>query len=40
MPSDYDGVLFVPLDSADGWKLTLAKELRAAGMTIDMNLVL
>ena len=39
IPSDYAGVLFVPLDSADGWKLTLAKEFRAAGMTFDMNLV-
>ena len=39
MPSDYDGILFIPLDAAGGWKLTLARELRAAGMTIDMNLI-
>ena len=37
MPSDYGGVLFVPLDNTEGWKLTLARELRAAGMAIDMN---
>ena len=37
MPSDYDGVLFIPVDAAEGWKLTLARELRAAGMDIDMN---
>ena len=39
MPSDYGGVLYIPLDNAEGWKLTLAKEMRAAGMSIDMNLV-
>lgn len=39
MPSDYGGVLYIPLDDAEGWKLTLARELRAAGMTIDMNLI-
>ncbi len=39
MPSDYAGVLYVPIDDAGGWKLTLAREMRAAGMTIDMNLV-
>lgn len=39
MPSDYDGVLFIPLDAAGGWKLALAKELKAAGLTIDMNLL-
>ena len=39
MPSDYGGVLYVPLDGAEGWKLTLAREMRAAGLTIDMNLV-
>ena len=39
MPSDYGGVLYIPLDDAEGWKLTLARELRAAGMAIDMNLI-
>ena len=39
MPSDYDGVLYVSMDRGEGWKLTLAREMRAAGMTIDMNLV-
>ena len=39
MPSDYDGVLYIPIDRGEGWKLTLAREMRAAGMTIDMNLV-
>lgn len=39
MPSDYGGVLYIPLDNSEGWKLTLARELRAAGMAIDMNLI-
>ena len=39
MPSDYGGVLYILLDDSRGWKLTLARELRAAGMTIDMNLI-
>ncbi len=37
MPSDYGGVQYVPLDGGEGWKLTLAREMRAAGMSIDMN---
>ena len=37
IPSDLSGVVYVPLDTSEGWKLTLARELRAAGMTIDMN---
>lgn len=40
MPSDYGGVLYIPLDDSEGWKLALARELRAAGMDIDMNLLL
>lgn len=37
MPSDYDGVLFIPMDKNDGWKLSLAREIRAAGIKVDMN---
>ena len=36
-PSDYDGVVYIPMDSNEGWKLTLARELRAAGFDIDLN---
>jgi predicted nucleotide-binding protein len=35
--SDYNGVLFVPMDENDGWKLKLAKELKAAGISIDLD---
>lgn len=37
IPSDYDGVLFVKMDDAGAWKLTLAREIRQAGVEIDMN---
>ena len=37
LPSDIHGLSYVPLDSADGWKLRLAKEMREIGFSIDMN---
>ncbi len=37
MPSDYDGVLYVPLDDAGAWRMRLVKELRAAGLNVDAN---
>ena len=37
MPSDYNGVLYVPLDEKGAWKLELCKELRAAGFVFDAN---
>jgi predicted nucleotide-binding protein len=37
LPSDYLGVVYVPIDEAGGWQLRLAKELKAAGFPIDMN---
>ena len=36
-PSDYDGVIYVPLDYSEGWKLRLATELKAGGLPVDMN---
>lgn len=39
IPSDYLGVLFVPFDDSNGWQLKLAKEMKAAGLKIDMNKV-
>ena len=38
IPSDYHGVLFVPMDETGGWKLTLAKEIKQAGIDVDLNL--
>ncbi|HLG15373.1 MAG TPA: TIR domain-containing protein [Blastocatellia bacterium] len=37
LPTDVDGVIYIPLDSGGGWKLELAKNLRAAGLPIEMN---
>ena len=35
--SDYQGVLFVPMDAAGAWRLTLAREIKAAGIEVDLN---
>lgn len=40
MPSDLSGVIYIRLDSGGAWKFTLAKELSAAGLGIDMNRIL
>ena len=37
LPTDYDGVVYVPMDDGEGWKLQLAKEIRSV-IPIDMNL--
>jgi hypothetical protein len=37
IPSDYSGVLFVPFDKAGLWQLHVAREMRAAGMKVDLN---
>ncbi len=37
LPSDIEGLEYIPLDNADGWKIKLAKGMRAAGLPIDMN---
>ncbi len=37
IPSDYSGVLFIKFDEGGAWKLSLAKEIKAAGIDIDMN---
>lgn len=38
-PSDFDGVVYISLDSAD-WKNQLGKELQEAGYDIDWNKVM
>ena len=37
LPSDYNGVLYIELDSVGGWRMKVAKEMKAAGLPIDMN---
>jgi predicted nucleotide-binding protein len=38
IPSDYSGVLYLPADVGGGWRLSLARELKAAGLHVDMSL--
>ena len=40
IPSDYQGVLFEPYDSSGNWQLSIAKELKASGYSIDGNKLL
>jgi len=40
IPSDYQGVIYEPLDNKNNWKLTLAKELKAAQYKVDLNKVM
>lgn len=40
IPSDFEGVIYVPFDSFGGWKNAIAKELSAAGFAIDWNKVM
>jgi predicted nucleotide-binding protein len=36
-PSDLHGVLYIPVDDSGAWKIHLAKELREAGLKIDLE---
>lgn len=38
-PSDFDGVVYIDLDEGGAWKMMLARELRAAGLSFDANKV-
>ena len=40
IPSDFAGVVWSAMDSAGGWRVELAKELKAAGYGIDWNRVM
>jgi predicted nucleotide-binding protein len=37
LPSDILGLVYEPMDVGEGWKLRLARELKAAGFAIDLN---
>jgi predicted nucleotide-binding protein len=37
IPSDYDGVIYTRMDAGGAWKTELAKEMKAAGLPVDMN---
>ena len=36
-PTDISGVVYIPMDEGGGWKLTVAKEMKACGYDIDLN---
>ncbi len=40
IPSDYSGVLYVPLDEHGAWRLSLVRELKAIDIDVDANLAL
>ncbi len=40
IPSDYQGVIFIPMDDAGAWKMLLAGEIKKAGINFDMNKVI
>lgn len=37
LPSDYYGVVFIPIDTGGAWRFLLGKELKHAGLTVDLN---
>lgn len=37
MPSDMDGIVYIPLDQFGAWKMLLARELNAGGVEVDLN---
>ena len=37
IPSDYAGVIYIPMDEAEGWKLRLSREMQVAGLPVDLN---
>lgn len=39
-PSDYSGVIYINIDSSGAWKFKLAKEMKQAGLDIDLNKVI
>lgn len=40
LPSDIHGLLYVPIDTAENWKFSIVKELKAAGYIVDANKLL
>ena len=37
IPNDFSGVVYVPFDDGETWKLSLAREMKAAGCDIDLS---
>jgi len=39
IPSDYHGIVYVPMDEGGAWRLLVARELRSAGFDVDLNVI-
>lgn len=39
-PSDYQGVIYIPYDKAEAWKLNIIREMNSQGFSLDANLLL
>jgi hypothetical protein len=37
IPSDFEGVVYVSMDDPQSWRLSLAREIKAAGIEVDLN---
>ena len=37
LPSDIQGIVYVPMDNPNAWQLPLAKEMQQVGLPIDLN---
>lgn len=37
IPSDYDGILYIDMDSQGAWETKLVRELKGAGIEVDAN---
>lgn len=40
IPSDFSGVVYIPMDDGGAWQFSLAKEMYAAGLDVDLNRLL
>jgi predicted nucleotide-binding protein len=37
LPSDFLGVVYIPMDGNGAWKMQLAKEMKSAGLTVNLE---
>lgn len=40
IPSDYHGIRYVDMDANEGWKLPLARDIKSAGIPVDLTRIL
>lgn len=37
IPGDLSGIIYIPMDDGGAWKMSLAKNMKAVGLPVDMN---